>query len=191
MNKNSDAWKFGQACRDIAVRWFQERGYYVVPNDMIETGGAPMLEGHLKEFVLPDLQIAKDGQCVWVDVKGKAKANHYARQQLHQHGIELRHWIAYMAVCQITGLRGAIAILERDTRMLGFALIDVLQVHGQRWRNHTTKYNGHDMIFFPRDLFHPWHKVHADWPNPIPECTTHAWSKKQPSLKSQQMYLQW
>lgn len=104
------AW--GLAAERAVRAAFKELGYFVVPLFAIEDGGAPMLAGLLRNYVLPDFLVARGGSTRWIEVKFKSHCVKYAKTGYFRHGIDLPKWKAYGEVERISGIPGSIAVLQ-------------------------------------------------------------------------------
>lgn len=186
--KQSQEWQRGEAGRDIAVRWFKEQGYFVVPVDLIESGGAPSLEGWVRKVVLPDLQVARAGKIAWVEVKTKSRPVHYQKANELRHGIGQRHWNAYLEVQETTGVPASLAIVELSTKVLLFAWMALLSQH-VRQHSGSTIAHGERMVYWPRDMFKQY-RLRADLPNPVPPTTEHPWNQEPLPSSDQQEYFE-
>lgn len=110
IDPRAQAW--GQAAEKAVRAAYERLGYLVVPAYLIEDGGAPMLVGWLRKYVLPDFLVAGRGASRWVEVKYKDHCVKYQKTGHFRHGIDLPKWRAYRAVERETGIPGSIAILQ-------------------------------------------------------------------------------
>jgi len=134
-------------------RWLQDRGYHVVASyDYSGSNGdkAPRMHGH-QSYVLPDLDVSKEGRRVWVEVKTKRRADMYRKLKRLEHGIPLPHWLDYLRVQAISGCVVWLVVLEEET---GEWLAQSLKVLGEVARTYEGEKMGPGgMVFFPRDAF--------------------------------------
>ena len=89
-------------------------GCYVVPVYDYSAGDkAPKLQGAFRGYVVPDLDVSKDGRRSWVEVKAKTNAGSPTRITGQvEHGFSWRLFQQYRTVQQITGTPVFIIILE-------------------------------------------------------------------------------
>jgi hypothetical protein len=105
--------EWGRLAEQAIRKQYLETGWYVVPTHAIETGGAPMLIGLIKKFVLPDFQMFKPQAApCWVECKYKDHLDRFQKLSQWQQGIDLPNWYAYLEVERVTGIAGRLAILQ-------------------------------------------------------------------------------
>ena len=100
--------KLGEEGEDIAISFLQSRGWFVVPSrdyNKDKTGQkAPCLQGKLKGYVLPDLDVSRpEKDRRWVEVKTKSEAPFNRTYRIHVHGLPRRLLLDYSSVQSITG----------------------------------------------------------------------------------------
>ena len=146
---------FGALGEKLFKAWLKDRGYFVVPAHLIDTGGAPLLEGFIRNHVLPDVLACKNGQSAWIDVKAKSRPTKNNKYQRLECGFEFRKWRDYLAVEKATGIPGAIAFVVAKSRRLYFGTFSVLSGNYRvfqmtpEWRKaHPHHAFKEDMIFF-------------------------------------------
>lgn len=153
--KETVEWELGQWGERQARSWCEKQGWFVIPAYLIEDGGAPAATRHLEKLVLPDLQVAVNGEARWIEVKTKTLSPVYQKTGDHRHGVDLRNWEAYLEVEAQTGIPGYLMIVQLEPHwllMASFAhLLPVVQVYG-------------DMAYWPRDRFERL-EVRADGPS--------------------------
>ena len=59
MSKWDDLLKRGLKGEKLVREWLKLRGFYVLPTSLIEVGGAPALEGHLKRIIASNSLVAR------------------------------------------------------------------------------------------------------------------------------------
>lgn len=150
-DKNSDEWKRGQDGVKIARAWLQSKGKFVIPVDAIENGGAPMLEGLIRKYTLPDLLAASNGVFEWYEVKYKGRATLYQKRGREEHGIAAHQFQGYLEVQKRTGTKGFLAIIQTDKWRLLIAPFDDLATDSRIYDG--TKHYGKPEIYFPVSLF--------------------------------------
>ena len=136
------------------ARMLQARGWWVVPSyDYSGEDGnkAPRLQGATQAFVLPDLDVARDGIRRWAEVKSKSSATLTRKLGRYEHGIPLRHFRSYQEVQRITGAETWLFIYELDSHAVLWARVDDLAKHCRIYEG--DKMGGGPMVFFPRDSF--------------------------------------
>lgn len=73
---------------------------------------AQKMQGIGRSYVIPDLNVARDGWWFWVEVKTKKEPTPQRETQIEEHGIPLHHWEDYREVQRITGAPVFLAIVE-------------------------------------------------------------------------------
>ncbi len=148
----------GRTGERIVADLLQRRGWYVIPSyDFAGPDGdkAPRLQGHLHQYVIPDLDVAKGGRRCWVEVKTKSRATEtrIAGGRL-EHGISLRHALDYQEVERISGCEVWLAIFERSTNCVLMARVADLMPTARRSVMRKGGFAEGPMVFFARDAFH-------------------------------------
>lgn len=144
----------GRTGERAVADWLQQRGWYVVPSyDYSGEDGtkAPRLQGARDGFVVPDLDVSKNGKRLWAEVKTKTAATYTLVMRRHEHGIPLRHYRAYQRVQRITGCDVWLFIVEQQAQTLLAGSIDRLDAHKRIYQGRRMDHGG--MVFFPRDAF--------------------------------------
>jgi len=119
----------GHAAELLVAGWMQGHDYYVIPSyDYAGTDGdkAPRLSGKCAGYVVPDLDVSKDGRRFWAEIKAKASPVIWRMTGQKRHGIELRHLDHYRTVQAITGNPCWLLIYEEDTNLLIGETLDAL-----------------------------------------------------------------
>lgn len=146
--------KRGRAGEQIAAKWLQHKGWFVVPSyDYSGQDGKkpPRLQGKLAGFAIPDLDIAKDGNRLWVEVKLKGEASLHNNTNTLEHGISWRLFEHYQHVERITGTHVWLLVIEENTKLL---LGNTLRGLREPRRYTGTKMGPSGMAFWPRASFH-------------------------------------
>lgn len=141
----------------MVAELLQQHGWYVIPS--YDYAGedhdkAPRLQGALGGFIIPDLDIAKDGARRWAEVKTKAEATFTRITQRLEHGISKRHYEHYQKVQQITGDEVWLFVVEENTGTVLFAKLDDLEPFKRVYNGDKMSRGG--MVFYPRDCFKVW-----------------------------------
>lgn len=158
--RESMAWKVGEIGRGIVTAVLQEQGWYIIPSDdyIGKEEKAPRLFGKLKEYVLPDLDTAKEGNRRWVEVKTKKGASWTRITQRNEHGFGKKLYEHYLQVQAITGSDVWVFIYEMDIGELLYARLNDLPkpriFTGDRKKIKGVNKGG--MVYFPRDAFQIW-----------------------------------
>lgn len=146
---------FGRRGEDLVREWLKGNGWCVVPTALIDNGGAPLLESHIRSHVLPDILAAKAGHPVWIDVKTKWRITPSKKRRRRETGCELRNWNDYLAVQESTGIKGALAFVQVQARRLLLGDLDTIGQSAAIW--HYDGRKGHafteSMIFFDVEDF--------------------------------------
>lgn len=119
--RESDEFKRGHAAELAVADWLKRRDCYVIPSyDYAGEDGdkAPKLQGLWKGYPVPDLDVSKNGDRFWVEVKSKASAVLFRKTGDLRHGIELRLLEHYITVQAISGSPCWLFIYEEDTSWL-------------------------------------------------------------------------
>jgi len=139
----------------LAVADFlKNKGWFVIPSyDYSGEDGnkAPKLQGLNKNFVIPDLDISKEGKRKWAEVKTKTSASYTRITNQYEHGIPLRHFEHYQEVEKITGCEVWLFVYELEAETLLFQKLNILSLNKRVYTGNKMNWDG--MIFFPRDKF--------------------------------------
>lgn len=163
MQGTDDKKRLGDEGEALVRAWLIKQDYLILPASLINGMGAPMLLGR-KRIILPDnLTWHKDkGTQGWIEVKTKTTCSpHELKPKRDEHGIPLRHWIAYEMIQMQTQTPVSLAVLQIDIESVGLSLIDNLK-SGER----IYPMDGEQHIFFNKEDF-VWYKI-KDLPMPKP-----------------------
>lgn len=142
----------GREVEKLVAGLLQQRGWYVIPSydySGKDDDKAPRMTGQAQCWMIPDLDVAKGGRRIWVEVKAKAASTYHRGLQRWEHGIPLRQFEHYRSVEYETGCLVFLAIYEEDTCCLLTAQLRLLPV---RIYDGPLMSRG-GMAFFPRDAF--------------------------------------
>jgi hypothetical protein len=148
----------GRAGELAVAAWLKQQGCYVIPSyDYSGEDGnkAPRLEGLWSGHPAPDLDVARNGNRFWVEVKTKERPVEYRKTGELRHGINLELLEHYETVQTISGCPCWLFIYEEDSRWLLGQLLDKLgepsvgTVYGKKMAN------------WNRDLFKPLDRIEA------------------------------
>lgn len=114
--------KYGKDFENRCARWFMGKGYHVIPKYLYTEEGAPLLIGKYSKHAIPDLDIAKNGERIWVECKRKNKMKCYPAT-----GYSLSSHENYKKVQQITGDRVFIIFEDRTEKKRYGNWIDELE----------------------------------------------------------------
>jgi len=154
--RQTEKWKKGRKGELLIADLLKQAGWYILPSYDYsgEEEKAPRLQGALREYVIPDLDISKNGERRWAEVKTKQKADWTYITRRLEHGIPLRHYRHYLEVQEITGCDVWLFVYEIEAGDVLFAklndLADVLRLY------EGNKMSRGGMAFFPRDAFRLW-----------------------------------
>lgn len=142
-------WKLGDEGQRLVAELLRRKGYWVVPSyDFSGTDGdkAPKMIGPGPSLVLPDLDVARDGMRMWVEVKTKRNGpTLHNNTNTWEHGFSRRHFDHYRQVQVITGNRVFVIFYEANTgRMVGHWLSRLAKLK----RDSMSRRMG-AMVFFP------------------------------------------
>lgn len=155
--RESPYFKKGRSGEQLVAGLLQEQKWWVVPSyDYAGDDGnkAPRLQGLNSGYVLPDLDVSREGRRMWVEVKTKAEATFHRLTGQWEHGLPLRHWNDYQRVQVITGCEVWLFIFEEKRNDILFNSVDVLRNHARRYIGNKMSYGG--MVFFPVHSFRSW-----------------------------------
>lgn len=161
MFKDSNEWKRGEQGEKVAREWLISERYSVIPTSLIETGGAPVLLQYINAnvdrtaLILPDNLVFRHGNPRWVEVKTKSRCTYNNSRKRWEHGMPLRHWKAYLKVQEETNIKGALAIVQLDERLLLTGSFDDVSVGACEYLG-TNMPGGEPHIFFHVDRFERW-----------------------------------
>jgi hypothetical protein len=119
---------FGKAGEELVRDWLKSQGFCVVPASLIDRGGAPLLESHIRNYVLPDIFASCNGRARWVDVKTKARITKNQVRDRNETGCELRLFREYRKVQELTGLEGFLAFAHVYEKRLLIGSLDTIGV---------------------------------------------------------------
>lgn len=183
--KDTPEWLFGQWTENLITNWLKRQGFYIIPNRLIERGGAPMLEGWVKQHVLPDITIAGDGHSRLADIKGKAKMVHHRISNRHRTGIGERPLRDYRSVAAETGLSCWLVFFHNREKEIDMQSLEILGPGIIGDPGHERVF-GEAMRFWELDRFQRYQvndeeiaKI-ADGPAPVLEPKAeHPWKEPQ------------
>lgn len=145
---------FGRTAEETIARILQHRyGCHVVPVYDYSAGDkAPRLQGAHGGYVVPDLDVSKNGERSWVEVKAKNNAGSPTRLTGQvEHGFSWRLFQQYRTVQQITGTPVYIIILETLTGDILYQSLDTLDAVKRVYDGDKMDRGG--TVFFPRSCF--------------------------------------
>lgn len=146
----------GRSGEKILSKLLQEKGWHVIASYNYtgkDEDKAPKMYCLQQGRVIPDLDTAKDGKRLWVEVKTKYTFAPNPRTKIPQHGIDVRHFNDYKSVEKITGTSIWIAVYEELSGDVLIAKMSDLERHSS-WRENGF-YNSHgkytEMKYWDRD----------------------------------------
>ncbi len=145
---------FGRTAEETVAGILQHRfGCHVVPvYDYNGANKAPKLQGAGGGLVVPDLDVSRDGERTWVEVKAKNNSGSPTRLTGRaEHGFSWRLFCEYRDVQRITGTPVYIVIFETVTGDVLFQSLDALD--GIKRVYDGDKMDRGGTVFFPRDAF--------------------------------------
>lgn len=146
----------GRTGEQRVAEFLQQRGFYVIPSydySGEDNNKAPKLQGKQTAYVIPDLDVCRAGLRRWVEVKTKSEATLWRKTNQLQHGIDERHFNAYLAVQQETGSDVHLAVFELTPREV--VLIASLERLAASIDHRGTS-KGAKMIYWDRSVFHEY-----------------------------------
>jgi hypothetical protein len=162
----TDEYRLGEIGVFRVKRFLQAKGAFVFSTCDLSGRFAehpPAMEGpEGQRLILPDLDVSMAGQArVWAEVKTKSQASWTRTTRRDEHGIGLRHWVAYRRIQEKTGNQVFLYIYQRDESVLLGSAIDDLANDDLR----PSRIDDERMVFFPSDAF----RLKADLPVDIEE----------------------
>lgn len=154
-----DEFKRGQAGELIVADWLKSRGCYVIPSyDYAGSDGskAPRLAGLWAGYPIPDLDVSRNGNRFWVEVKTKEAPVLWRKTNELRHGIELRLLEHYQTVEVISGSSCYLFIFEELTRWLLCQRLSELREPS------IGTDRGTRMAYWPRARFRELEQLEAD-----------------------------
>jgi len=144
-----------RAVEKKVAEYFQGLGHRVLPvydYSGLSDGKAPKLQSSKssESLVTPDLLLAKEGICAWIEVKMKGRADYTRMTDQLETGISLRLWDHYLRVQECTGIEVWLLFIHKAEKKVVGECISVLKKMRPRF------YTGHKMgpsgmVFFPFD----------------------------------------
>ncbi len=96
----------GQVGEGKVARWLRDLGWNVLPAYGVEVGsgkGPRLFTATAGELVAPDLLVFNRERVMWAEVKTKSSFTWHRTTQTWQDGIDLRHWLEYLKVADVSG----------------------------------------------------------------------------------------
>lgn len=193
MNKWDELFKRGLNGEKLVQEWLKLRGFYVLPVSLIENGGAPALEGHLKRIIASNHLVAGAGKTFWAEIKTYQRAAFYQKYQRWVHGIPIRLWNQYLEGQRITGIPGYLFILQLNEHIILEGKLDDIEIGSQKTIDDHHPPSG-PQIFFDVRRF-TWYsldtleRLTAMMPEDIPPKTVRPWEEGKKFPKDRQLPL--
>jgi len=140
----------GRAGELAVAEWLKRRECYVIPSyDFAGEDGnkSPKLQGLWRGHPVPDLDVSRDGNRFWVEVKTKKEAVLWRKTNELRHGIERRLLEHYRTVEAISGCPCWLFVFEEST---GALLAQKLSALGD---GHHGSGTWPPMTYWPRAAF--------------------------------------
>lgn len=157
INKWNELFQRGLKGETLVREWLKLRGFYVLPVSLIENGGAPALEGHLKRIIASNSLIAGEGRTFWAEIKTYQRATFNQKRQRWEHGVPIRLWDEYIKGQEMTGIPGCLFILQLNERMILEGNLDDLQIGSVKTEGSHHPPSG-PQIFFDIQRFN-WYSL--------------------------------
>jgi hypothetical protein len=110
--EDTPEWQLGEVAVRCVRRVLMSRGFYLLPTDQIDMGGAPGFIGPNGLVKVPDLLAAARGRARWVEVKWKTSCVLHQRTRTWRHGIDTPLWRHYLKIQNLTSIQGWLAIVQ-------------------------------------------------------------------------------
>lgn len=150
--------KVGRAAELAVSAFLQERGWFIIPSydyAGLTHDKPPRLQGLRSAYPIPDLDVCRNGERRWIEVKAKTSARMFWKRRAFQHGVH--NYDHYKEVQRQSGTPVWLAILELKTidtdderGQEGLLLVRTLDGLGEPQRGHL---DGKPASFWPRDSF--------------------------------------
>jgi hypothetical protein len=149
-------WQLGLLGEAISANVFKSCGAYVIPLKDITNGSAPMMATHGQRIVLPDFDVALEGETFYVDSKCKTSPVLYRLKRQFRHGIDLKNYVAYRQAGDTYRKRVGLLLLElytdeSHTEWSGSLLAGRLDKLGEPIAGASSQRH---MVYWPRSAFH-------------------------------------
>jgi len=193
LSKWDDLLKRGLKGEKLVREWLKLRGFYVLPTSLIENGGAPALEGHLKRIIASNGLVAHAGETFWAEIKTYQRATFNQKRQRWEHGVPIRLWDQYTEGQRITGIPGCLFILQLNEHLILEGKLDHIQIGSVKTTGEHHPPSG-PQIFFDVRRFR-WYDLNtlkelkAMMPEDIEPKTIQPWEKEREFPKERQLPL--
>lgn len=181
MSKWDDLFKRGLKGEKLVREWLKLKGFYVLPVSLIENGGAPALEGHLKYIIASNHLVAGEGKTFWAEIKTYQRATFNQKRQRWEHGVPIRLWNQYMEGQHITGIPGYLFILQLNEQLILEGKLDDIQIGSIKTTGKHHPPSGPQIFFDVRQF--KWYSLKtlepltAILPEDLPPKTERQWEK--------------
>jgi len=91
---------FGQIGESKIAKWFNRRGYTVLPvyEKEIDTGKGPRIFAPKEQIIAPDILVFKANKILWIEAKHKSGFSWHRKTGRWVTGIDLKHYLDYLKV---------------------------------------------------------------------------------------------
>ena len=111
--QNSPEWELGELATRAVRRWLLARGFYLLPVDHLDMGGAPGFIGPGGRFLtVPDILAIGGGGAEWHEVKWKSAPVLYQITRRFRTGVDAASWEHYRRVEAASGLAGHLSLVQ-------------------------------------------------------------------------------
>jgi len=141
----------GLHAQEIVAELLTRAGCYVIKSyDYSGKDGnkAPRMFGAMQSYILPDLDVARNGKRWWAEVKYKDHPNLWRKTNTLEHGIDKRHYDHYLRVQSETGCHVWLFVFEESSQIVLAESLDRLGEPRFGWQ-----YGHGGMVNWPRDRF--------------------------------------
>lgn len=192
-NKWHDLLQRGLQGESLVREWLKIRGFYVLPTSLIQNGGAPALEGHLRRIVASNNLVAGGGQPFWAEIKTYQRASFNQKRQRLEHGVPQRLWHQYKEGQRITGITGYLFILQLNENMILEGKLDDIEIGSVKTSGSHHPPSG-PQIFFDVRRFE-WYPLEtleliAKMPKALAPKTVRPWEEHRKFPKGRQLPLE-
>lgn len=151
---------YGLAGETLIARWFQRRGWTVLPvyEKVMDTGKGPTLFLPDRKLIAPDMFVFNSQKAWWIEAKHKTGFSWNRTSQRWVTGIDLNHYMDYLLVEDLTPWPVWLLFLQRGGQakdspispsgLFGNAL-DYLRNHES---HRSQKYGSYGMVYWSIDV---------------------------------------
>lgn len=156
--------ELGRRAEALVEAQVRSSGWHYIEDKQFGGGGAPMIRSADGDRIRPDFSVLKDGQRVWIEVKGKTEPATY--EGIPRHGINHYNWQEYQRVADLTDDECWLFVYEQSSGRVLCRDVNALPVADERIKESYADDDpyGCDMVFFNKTDFNVKQISEADYP---------------------------